>query len=713
MPRLMPLAVRHAPAICAALFFAFGLVAALAVPARGADLSRTDGLFLHPHGSPELRVSAPVIAGTADIAVNGITGRAIVRQTFLNPADAWVEGVYVFPLPEDAAVDRMRLRVDGRIIEGVIAERQVAKKKYREAAASGRRASLLEQERPNLFTMSVANIPPNGRIEVELGYQQAVTHQDGRYSIRFPMAVTPRYLPVSGTLDGVRGVSDPALPDDVDRLAFPIRSVTAPKSNPMAIRVILEPGLPLASLESASHKLRVAEPKENTYDVTLKAGAVVADRDFVLKWTLETSNKPEPSLFIEEKDGAAYLLAMIVPPKSYRPLTAPQPREAIFIIDTSGSMHGESMQQAREALMFGLERLRAADKFNIIAFSDKPRRLFAASRPADDASRDAARSFVAALEADGGTEIGAALDQVLNDAASAKRLRQIVLLTDGAVGNEAQLLTRLRRKVGDSRLFTVAIGSAPNGHFMREAARVGRGAALHISDTNQVRREVTALFAKLERPALVDIKAALPLPDASVLASSPIPDLYHGDPLVLTARLPKAEGEIALTGRLGEVDWRSTLRLESAQRGEGIAKLWARAMVDREMGRLRAGADRDDVRLSVLDLALRHGLLTDYTSLVAVDENVVRPPEEGLARRPVPANPPKGWAPPNTRQFNKTATNRVAGEGLPLRVASAQPSPTVSLGVPTATPATMLGLIGMIALMLSGLFWCLRRRTAP
>jgi Ca-activated chloride channel homolog len=705
MPRSTAFPARHAPLICACLFLAFGLMGALAAPARG------EGLFLHPQGSPGLRVPAPVVAGTADIVINGITGRATIRQTFLNPEDSWVEGVYVFPLPDDAAVDRMRLRVDDRTIEGQIEERQAARKTYKRAADSGKRASLLEQERPNLFTMSVANIPPKGRIEVEIGYQQAVTQQDGRYALRFPMAVTPRYLPAPSEFTGVNNSGAPSA-DNAKHLTFPIRSVDAPRSNPMALRVKLDPGMPLGVLESASHKLMVTEPKEGRYDITLASGAVATDRDFVLEWTLESPIRPAPALFVEEKDGAVYLLAMIVPPKTYRPTEAPQPRDAIFVIDTSGSMHGESMRQARDALLSGLDRLTDKDRFNIISFSSEPRRLFTDSRTADTPSLDVARNFVRSLRSDGGTEIGLALSEAFSTAGDEKLLRQVILMTDGAVGNEPALLAQLRKVVGRSRLFTVAIGNAPNGYFMREAARIGRGAMLHISDIRQVRRQVSALFAKLERPALTDITAAFPQPAATLSLPSPIPDLYHGEPIVMTARIPVAAGDLVLTGQIGLEKWRIVADMTQARPGTGIAKLWARSMVDREMGRLSEGVDRDEVRLAVLDLALRHKLLTDYTSLVAVDTQAARPQGEEMAERRVPANPPAGWTPP-LPQANKTMMKRDANRGMVLRMAKARPVPTVSLGVPTATPAFLLALFGVLALLAGGLCWQLRRRIAP
>ena len=679
----------RAPVLCALLFLAFGLLAALSAPARGAETG--EGLFLFAPDARDSRRPAPAVASTADVVVNGITGRVVVRQEFLNPDDAWLEGVYVFPLPADAAVDRMRLRIDGRLIEGRIAAREVAKRRYQAAVRSGHQASLLEEERPNVFTMSVANIPPKGRIQVEIGYQQPVRYQDGRYEIRFPMAVTPRYLPAPTGYVGVKEGGQPP----ASRLLFPVRDPAAPPSNPVAIKVSLATGVPLGRLESPTDPLLDDNSKAGQYQISLREGAAVSDRDFVLQWTLETGPAPKPALFVERAGEVAYLMAMIVPPRRDPTPGNEVAREAIFVIDTSGSMHGESMRQAKRALLAAIKRLRPSDRFNIIAFSDKTRQLFERARAADEASRDAARSFVKALAADGGTEIGLALGAALKGAAAPGRLRQVVLLTDGAVGNEAAVLARLRRDLGVSRLFTVAIGSAPNGYFMEEAARVGRGASLRIDSPKQVARRMGALFAKLSAPALTDIKMALAGDTVAEFEPTAIPDLYHGEPILVTARLSKAAGEFVLEGGRNGEPWRERVSLDQARPGIGIAKLWARRKVDREMGRLGAGADPDDVRRNVLALALEHGLLTRYTSLVAVDETPLRPAEAGLAKRAVPGNSPAGWTPPNapkSAMLHKTAT--------------------VSLGAKTATPAALYGLLGGLLLLLSSGFGLLWRRTA-
>ena len=499
-----------------------------------------------------------------------------------------------------------------------------------------------------------------------------MTVEDGRHRLALPLVIAPRYVPRGETILGVGGLGhayNTAQVPDAERITPPVRHPDDPQGNPVALTVTLDPGAPLATIESPYHSIRV-EQSDGRYEVTLREGAVPADRDFVLEWTTDTGAEPHAALFTQTKtegtksDGA-YLLAMVSPPSvDVNTGGAAPPREAIFIIDTSGSMHGASMIQAKKALLFALDRLRPKDKFNVIAFSSESTTLFRAARPADVPALAAARGFVGALQAQGGTEIMGALGHALDGRIDASRLRQIVLLTDGAVGNETAILRMVRRRLGDSRLFTVAIGSAPNGYLMRKAAEIGRGSALRIGKPGEVERRMTALFRKLERPVLTNIVARFPDEARTEALPAVIPDLYHGEPIVLTARLPKAEGKLVLTGRLLGRAWRQEVDLSTARPGDGVARLWARRKIESHMDRLHAGGKGDEVRLAVLDLALEHQLLSRYTSLVAVDDRTTRPQDDSLDTRVVSGNAPAGWTPPH--QARKRIRHAMAPTGAPV-----------------------------------------------
>jgi Ca-activated chloride channel family protein len=656
-------------------------------------------------------VPATTVAADVDIAVNGLIARTTVRQRFENPTDEWVEGVYVFPLPETASVDRLRMIIGDRVVEGVIEEREAAERRYEEAREAGQQASLVSQERPNIFTNAVANIPPRDSIVVEIEYQQSLTYEHGAVGLRFPTVVLPRYVPgepVSrGPQEGGR-VPDTDQVTDASRITPPVADPAFGPVNPVALTVTLDAGFPVAAVDSPSHPIAVTPGPDGRLTVAPTEEAVFADRDFVLSWRAEPAEAPTAAVFSETLDGHDYHLVMLVPPETGLPADKRPPREVVFIIDTSGSMAGDSIVQAREALLFGLSGLGPEDSFQIIAFNDVPTPLFAAPQPATGEALAAARRFVRSLVAENGTEMRAALEMALDGAAAPGRLRQVVFMTDGAVGNEAALFGLIHDRLGDSRLFTVGIGSAPNSHFMREAAEAGRGTFTYIGATDAVRDTMTRLFSRLENPALTDIAVTWPDDGPAAMYPPVIPDLYVGEPVLATVRLPQGTaGQVAVAGRRGTEGWQAGLTL-SADRAQatGVAALWARdRIVDLER-QLYRGADGERIRRQILDVALSHGLVSQYTSLVAIDDEVVRPPEADLDRQAVATNMPEGVdmdlasALPDGRRASLEAIRNMARFGSPQPV-------TLPMGA-TGAPVDLL--IGLACLVLAALLLVLAGR---
>jgi Ca-activated chloride channel family protein len=317
----------------------------------------------------------------------------------------------------------------------------------------------------------------------------------------------------------------------------------------------------------------------------------------------------------------------------------------VFVIDNSGSMGGASMRQAKASLLIGLDRLGAGDRFNVIRFDHSFDTLFPDLVPADAGHLMRAKSFVAGLQASGGTEMLAPLQAALRDATPEEtgRLRQVVFLTDGAIGNEAQIFSAIATERGRSRLFMVGIGSAPNGYLMRHAAELGRGSFTQIDTPDQVTERMRALLVKLESPAVTDLTATFSEPGIDVTPAR-LPDLYRGEPLTLSARMGQARGTLTLTGRIGGQPWQTQLHLDAAQDGTGIGKLWARAKIaEAETARLTGGLTAEAADAAILRLALDHGLTTRLTSLVAVDATPRRPAGMRLASAELPLNLPAGW----------------------------------------------------------------------
>lgn len=610
-------------------------------------------------GSLLLRAGAeltpgPVLETDVQITVTGLLARAVVRQRFSNPGDAWAEGIYVFPLPDDAAVDHMRIYTEARVIEGQIREKQEARETYERAKQEGRRASLVEQERPNVFTTFVANIRPGSEVSVEIEYQQSVQLDQGEFSVRFPMVVGPRYIPgqpLSETADaGTAGkgwARDSDRVPDASRVTPPVRRPERGPINPVRIRVDLAAGFEIDRLESPYHSIRVEEERER-HRVELAGGPVPADRDFVLRWTPMPGEEPAAALFSEAHGDDHYALLLVTPPHQPGSQPEPPPREVVYVIDTSGSMAGDSIAQAKAALALALERLRPGDRFNVIEFNSEAKALFPGSLEASRGNVLRALASVRGMHANGGTEILPAIRLALAGQDRGQQLlRQVVFLTDGSVGNETELFEEIRDELGESRLFAIGIGSAPNTHFMRKAAQLGRGSFTHIGKPEEVAEKMTGLFRKLESVVLADIEIELPSGDVAEQIPSGISDLYLGEPVVVALKLDDPLDWVGVNGRTGNAPWRVILDGGDADERPGVHVLWARRkigeLMDARLG-LRDERALGDLRDDTVAVALEHHLVSAYTSLVAVDITPERRSYEPLRSNALETNLPAGWS---------------------------------------------------------------------
>ena len=625
--------------------------ASVALPATasagGAAPEVTSGTFLMRRTTGEPWAEAPTLATEVSFRVAGVVARASVRQRFRNATDGWVEGVYVFPLPETAAVDHLLMRAGERTIEGQIREREQAKAEYQRAREDGRRTSLVEQERPNIFTTSVANLGPGEEIVVEIEFQQALAFDEGEVRLRFPLVVGPRYVPGQEIVEGIQGLgwspNTNAVPD-ASRVTPPVLPPGEAPRNPVAIEVDLDAGFPVQSLRSRYHAVVTEEKGEGRYRVRLRDELVPADRDFELAWTARPGTMPRGALFREERGGATYALVTLFPPAGDSAEAARLPREVVFVIDTSGSMQGFSIQQARAALVLAIERLRPADRFNVIQFNNVTEALWEGVRPATAENRRAARGWVERLHADGGTEMASALEAALVGSDDPSLVRQVVFLTDGSVGNEDQVFGIIRERLGDSRLFTVGIGSAPNGHFMTRAAEFGHGTFTYVGDVREVEEKMGRLFAILESPVLTGIEVAWPAGAAVEAWPARVPDLYLGEPVVVSARIQGDADQVAVSGRRGAETWTAAMGMAGSRRGPGASVLWARRKIEALLDSVHEGADPEEVRRSVIALGLEHHLVTKHTSLVAVDVTPSRPGDAALYAGALPTNLPHGWS---------------------------------------------------------------------
>ncbi|WP_455201996.1 marine proteobacterial sortase target protein [Kaarinaea lacus] len=626
---------------------------------------------------------APTVDTDVEMKVSGMVVRSKVVQTFENPDDYWVEGVYVFPLPDNAAVDHMRMRIGERIVEGVIKEREEAKKTYAKAKREGKKAALMNQERPNVFTNTVANIGPRESVTIEIEYQQTVQYEqqqgEGKFELRFPLTMTPRYIP--GTPVQQPQVQQPQIQQaalneeshpnlqpvhfqeriegftktgwamdtdvvpDASRITPPVYSPSYTErnnTNPVSIKVELNAGFPINQVNSPYHDIYTSRPGEGHAVVQLAHGSVPADRDFNLTWTIDSGYSPKAALFSEEVNGEMYNLVMVMPPTDGIGGSQHLAREVIYIIDTSGSMGGTSIQQAKSALKMALSRLRSIDTFNIIQFNSVTHTLFSQAQTASQSNINRAIRYVNDLYATGGTEMYPAISQALHNASDEQRVRQVIFLTDGSVGNETQLFELIKQQLGNSRLFTVGIGSAPNSFFMTRAAEFGRGTYTFIGSAGEVQNKMQDLFSKLETPVLTDLQVSFPDNVEMEIWPNRIPDLYLGEPLVIVAKTANFNGDIKISGQRINTTWEVDLPLVGGQQNNGVAPLWARAKIKALMDSLIDGARKEDVKNEVIKVALQHHLVSKYTSLVAVEKTPSRPMWDSLDTRAVPNNLPHG-----------------------------------------------------------------------
>lgn len=660
--------------------------------------------------------SAPALLHSTDVElkVNGMIAHVTYSQTFTNNSDEWKHGVYTFPLNENAAISSMEMLIGDRIIRGKVKPRAQAKAAFDAAQKAGKKASLTQQQRPNLFTQHVANIAPRENITVKLGYIQQVIYDNGEFSFHLPTTLTPRYIPgipiknindtllsthafVEGDKTGIKRNQTPqsldhnnsllagsntfvsgwALPTnevrDADKIT-PFMLSTQPDSNTnqLSFNATINAGIPLDSISSTGHKLNwhAIEGARNQYRVWLDVKHITMNKDVWLRWRPSTGSSPQAAYFAEDIDSDHYALVMLTPPQVNPNDLQDFPRDVTFIIDTSGSMGGRPIKDAKAALRLAIERLDTKDRFNVVAFNSSYTKLF--SQPANTKPHNikTALSFISELRASGGTEMAGALLEALITQPKENHIKQVVFITDGAVGNEASLFSLIRQQLGSARLFTVGIGSAPNSYFMTRAAQFGRGSYVFIDNENNVQREMQHLFSKLESPVLSNLSLTLPKNmqhrDDIEVYPKRLPDLYAGEPLLINLKVPDlatedhehgkdlventADNSLVLEGTLTDKDgnthkWQRSIqaRYLTAQRNnntsdnssnakpphstqsKGIATAWARKKISALMDEKALGRDANDVKNDIVNVALPHNLITAYTSFVAIEEVVSRP----------------------------------------------------------------------------------------
>lgn len=690
---------------------AFGLVLVSILMTLPAKASNSAGeLELRDQGG---KVTSALLLDTAISGdVNGMLATVKVKQTFRNDSDQWLNGRYVFPLPEGAAADSLTIQIGDRIIKGEIKEKEEAKRTFEKAKRAGKKAGLLQQYRPNLFSIAVANIGPQERVIANISFIDTVAYKDDVFSLTLPTTLTPRYIANAST-ESIRldeatqrqlekdlnsnnkaeqqesnnveintgngwannTVRVPNASDITPPQAYRLSNQT---SHRFSLQLSLKVGLDLQQVSSSTHPIssNFSSGAQQEVQVNLANGHELMDRDLVITWQPILGTAPKAALFQQElalssAKNEYFTMMMLAPPTTSVSLSLP--RDVTFIVDSSGSMGGQPMQQAKQALHDALSRLSSSDKFNIVDFDSTYRTLYSQSQMASFDHLQSAKKMVNGLTADGGTEMTGALKFALNTAGDPNYLRQVIFITDGAIGNEAELYNIIGQDLANTRLFTVGIGSAPNAFFMSKAAKFGRGTYTYIRDINQVQSKMAALFDKITRPVLRDLSINWPSIAGKVEQyPSRLPDLYAGEPLTVLVRSSSPIDSAEVQGSMLNTPWSQTLSLGNStgnRNSDNLNTVWARQKVATLMDKLHTGEEPlETIKPIVTELGIKHHILTKFTAFVAVDKAPTRPDTLESKGKKVPNLVPKG----------------------------------TTIPVPqTATPATLLSLLGALLMLVS------------
>ncbi|MEL0640024.1 marine proteobacterial sortase target protein [Pseudoalteromonas aliena] len=573
---------------------------------------------------------AIILKSDANMTLTGLINHVVVTQTYQNENPFAVNARYVFPLPDESAVHAMTMRIGERVIKGQIDKKVEAEKKYEEAKKAGKQATLVRQQRANMFITNVANIGPGEQVIIELEYQEIIDYSSGTFAIRFPTTITPRYHAISGEVNTQNKAHVNPLPTGWLSPVYSIKSSTqndSVLSSQFSLNIDIDVGLELVDINSKFHNVDVQNTAFGQYKIALNEANAV-NRDFVLEFKPLQKEQAQAAFFTQQfENGDRYGLAMLMPPGDHFTETQRLPREMVFVVDTSGSMHGQSMEQAKKALFYALSLLDSDDSFNIIGFDNLVTPMSDKPLIASDFNLRRAERFIYSLEADGGTEIQGALNAVLDGSEFDGFVRQVVFLTDGSVSNEDALFKNIQSKLGDSRLFTVGIGSAPNSFFMRRAADVGKGSFTFIGSTSEVQPKMQQLFDKLAHPAITNLALSDESGNSFDFWPSPLPDLYFGEPIMVAIKLNNAKN-VVLTGQTAQGPLSIKLSIQNSSSAQGIAKLWARQKIKS----LLLYNEQSTVKDEVQELALTHQLLSPFTAFIAIEQTQIKEVAEKTAQ---------------------------------------------------------------------------------
>ncbi len=573
--------------------------------------------------------------------ISGNISRVEVTQTFQNPYDKPLEAIYVFPLPDQAAVDDMEIKIGDHVIKGDIKKREEAKEIYERARQEGRTAGLLEQERDNIFTQSLANIKPGEQIKVTIRYTESLKFEKGDYEFVFPMVVGPRYIP--GQAIDPKGNTNQV--PDASRITPPVLRPEMRSGNDISVSLQIDAGVPIRNLYSTSHRLDVKNNGE-TVELKLANGDNIPNKDLIVRYKV-SSDRTTPTVLTTNTDQGGHFATYLIPAITYR---ADQivPKDVVFLMDTSGSQSGDPIIKSRELMTRFINGLNPNDTFTIIDFSSTTRQLSSSPLANTAANRQKALKYINQIDANGGTELMNGINVATSfPPPSDGRLRSIVLITDGYIGNDNEVIGAVQKRLKQgNRLYSFGVGSSVNRYLLERVAEMGRGTARVVRQDEPTQEVAEKFFRQINNPVLTNIQVKWEGEgSAPEIYPSNAPDLFAEQPLVLFGKKgDRVNGKVKITGiAAGGERYEQTLDINFGGRNSnlGIAQLWGRARIKDLMNQMFGGEVKSLVD-AVTQTALNYRLLSQYTAFVAVSEEVRVNPEGGKVTVQVPVLIPQG-----------------------------------------------------------------------
>ena len=603
-----------------------------------------EGSFLVRNENGDRYKIIPTVNTSVSIDIKGMVSSTTVDQTFTNDSSEPIEAIYVFPLPPNSAVNNMTMIIGDRVIQGIMKEKMAAKKTYEDAKKQGKRATLTDQQRPNIFTNKVANVMPGDNIIVRIQYVNELKYDNGKFSMRFPMVVAPRYIDGSRVLgySGTGWSYDTDIVPDASQITPKVVPDGMRSGNKISLNINLDAGLDIRNIMSTSHEIIQKKIGKGRYQIKLKKVENIPNKDFVIEYDIKKGKKPKAALFVNEFNDENYFMLMAMPPKKNEE-KAIIDKEIIFVIDISGSMQGVSIEQAKRGLEYSISELNSNDYFNIIAYNDNYFLMSDYSIPVSEENILNAFSFINSLNAGGGTRALAPLIHAMNSKYLDDKIKMILFITDGDLGYERKVFEAVDTYLGNSRLFSVGIGTAPNGHLLEKVSQKGRGTYTYINNIGHVNAKMKEILNKIDMPVLTDV--ALDLDSKVELYPNPLPDLFVNEPLVVFGKIKNDLSEDLtsyFSGKTSDGFFRIEIPISISNGvvNDGIKDIWARKKIDDLIDDWHLGYK--DSKQKIIDLSIKHNLMSKFTSFVAVEEKIVNPGGNSMIAD-VHVDLPEGW----------------------------------------------------------------------